>query len=264
MNRFPLFRRSLAGSWRSLLGWAAGILAALSLYLPLYPSLAGQDLQGLLQNLPPELINALGYDQLSTGAGYTQSTFFGLIGFVLFTIAAVSAGAGAIAGDEENGTLELTVAHAVGRVRLVLERAAAIVVRLLLLGGFAGLVVLAFNGPAQLGLDAPHVWAACTSLAGLSLLTACVALAAGAITGRRLWALGSAAAVAVAGYVLNAVANQNPDLDPLHPYSPYFWAFGHDPLVSGIDWAGTTALYGSSLLLVAVAAFALSRRDIGT
>ncbi|MCQ1956404.1 ABC transporter permease [Arthrobacter sp. zg-Y826] len=264
MSRFPLFTRSFAGSWRPLLGWAAGILAVLSLYLPLYPSLAGQDFQDLLQSLPPELISALGYDELTTGAGYTQSTFFGLIGFVLFTIAAISWGTRAIAGDEESGTLELLLAHAVGRVQLVLERSAAIVARLVLLGLFTGLAVLVFNRPAQLGLIPSHVWAGCAALIGLALLTASVALAAGAITGRRVWALAAAVAVAVGGYALNAVANQNPDLDYLHSWTPYHWAFGAGPLSNGADWAGLGTLYGTSALLVLLAALALTRRDIGT
>ncbi|MDM7989481.1 ABC transporter permease subunit [Arthrobacter sp. zg-Y877] len=264
MSRLPLFSRSLAASWRPLLGWAAGILAVLSLYLPLYPSLAGQDFQDLLQSLPPELISALGYDELTTGAGYTQSTFFGLIGFVLFTIAAISWGTRAIAGDEESGTLELVLAHAVSRVQLVLERSAAIAARLLLLGLFTGLAVLAFDRPAQLVLIPSHVWAGCAALVGLALLTASVALAAGAFTGRRVWALAAAVTAAVGGYALNAVANQNPDLDYLHSWTPYNWAFGASPLSNGADWAGLGALYGTSALLVLLAAFALTRRDIGT
>ena len=263
MSAAPVFARSLARSWRGFLGWAAAILAVLALYLPLYSSLAGQDLQELIQGLPPELVSALGYDDITSGAGYTQSTFFGLIGFVLFTIAAVAWGTWALAGDEESGTMELTLAHAVSRVRLVVERAAAVTVRLLALGVFAGLAVLAFNGPADLDLEAGNVWAASAALTGLALLTGAVAMAAGALTGRRVAAMGAAAGVAVAGYALNAVANQNPDLEVLHRVSPYHWAFGARPLADGADWAGLAGLYGAALLLFVVAALALDRRDIG-
>ena len=53
----PLFRRSLADTWRGLAGWTVGILAALFLYLPLYPSLAGNgQLQDIVNTLPPELV----------------------------------------------------------------------------------------------------------------------------------------------------------------------------------------------------------------
>ena len=42
MNRvLPLFRRSILDGWRGLVGWTVGILIALFLYLPLYPSFGG-------------------------------------------------------------------------------------------------------------------------------------------------------------------------------------------------------------------------------
>ena len=86
----PVFRRNLRDSWRSLLGWTVGLAAVLFLYLPLYPSLGGNgQLQDIISALPKELVETIGYDQISSGAGYTQSTFYGLMGFLLLTIAAV-------------------------------------------------------------------------------------------------------------------------------------------------------------------------------
>ena len=117
MNRvLPLFRRSIVDGWRGLAGWTVGILFALLLYLPLYPSFGGNgQMQEMVDMLPPELVRSLNYDQIGSGPGYAQATFFGLIGFVLVTIAAVGWGTGAIANDEENGQLELTLAHGVTR-----------------------------------------------------------------------------------------------------------------------------------------------------
>ena len=122
----PLFRRSLADGWRGLLGYSAGIAAVLAVYLPIYPSFGGNgQLEEMIGSLPPELVNTLGYEQIATGSGYVQATFFGLIGFVLITIAGVGWGNGAIANDEENGQLELTLAHGVTRGQLYAERTAA-------------------------------------------------------------------------------------------------------------------------------------------
>src|SRR5690606_28930200 len=104
----PVFRRSIRESWRGVLGWTIGLAAVLFLYLPLYPSLGGDGrLEEIVSALPKELVETLGYDQISSGAGYAQSTFFGLMGFLLLTIAAVIWGSAAIAGSEENGRLEL-------------------------------------------------------------------------------------------------------------------------------------------------------------
>ncbi|MBN9605936.1 MAG: ABC transporter permease subunit [Actinomycetales bacterium] len=259
----PLTRRALADSWRSLLVWALGVAGAVSLYVPLYPSIGGNaDMQALLDSLPPELIKTLNYEDIATGAGYVQSTFYGLLGFVLLVIMAAAWGTGAVAGDEEAGSLELTLAHGVGRVQLVLERALAILVKLLVITLVAGGLVLAYDAPAGLGLEVGDVAAMSASWLGLGVLCATAALALGALTGRRVWALTAGAGVAVVGYVLNALANQNADLDDLHAVSPYYWMVGASPLAEGWDGRGLALLWGISAALVAVAALALARRDL--
>ena len=143
----PVFRRWLAEGWRGLIGWAVGLTAVALVYLPLFPSMQSPELSGLIETLPPELVRTLGYENITSGAGYAQATFFGLIGFVLITIAGIGWGASFIAGAEESGRLELTLAHGVGRVQYALESAAALVVKLLALGLVALLVVWAVNGP---------------------------------------------------------------------------------------------------------------------
>ena len=68
--------------------------------------------------------------------------------------------------------------------------------------------------------------------------------------------------IAVLGYALNGIGNQNPDLDWLHLYSPYNWAFGNQPLLNGVDWGAVGLLGGIGLLLVALAVVGLNRRDV--
>jgi ABC-2 type transport system permease protein len=263
MNRFlPLLRRNLADSWRGLAGWTAGLLAALLLYLPLYPSLAGNgQLQGIIDTLPPELVQTLGYDEIGTGPGYVQATFFGLIGFVLVTIAAVGWGTGAIANDEENGQLELTLAHGVSRGQLFAERTAAVLVKLVWLTAISVVVVLALNGPAELGIDLGPLLAAATAFLGLAFLSAAAAISIGGISGRRTWALGAGAGVAVYGYALNALGNQGDDLGWLHDWSPYSWAFNTDPLTNGWDWR-IWLLFGVAGLLLLIGWLVFRRRDV--
>lgn len=79
----PILRRALTDGWRGLLGWTVGLAAVALLYLPLFPSMASPELTDVLDALPPALIETLGYRDIGTGPGYTQATFFGLIGFVL-------------------------------------------------------------------------------------------------------------------------------------------------------------------------------------
>jgi ABC-2 type transport system permease protein len=258
----PVLRRTLADSWRSTIGWAVGLAAAVSMYLPLFPSIGGAEMAELIESLPAEMVNTLGYDEIGTGAGYAQGTFYGLIGFVLLTIAACAWGATAIAGAEETGRLELTLAHGVSRTQYALESAVAILVRLVLLVGLSLLLVLAYNEPSELELEPGNIVAASAALLGLIMLIASVALAVGALTGRRAAGLGAGAGVAVVGYVLNAIGNQNDDLEWLHSFSPYDWAYANTPLRDGADWGGLTLLGAGVLLAIAVATVALRRRDV--
>ncbi|SBS70974.1 ABC transporter permease subunit [uncultured Microbacterium sp.] len=258
----PILRRALTDGWRGLLGWTVGLAAVALLYLPLFPSMQSPELTDLLDSLPPALVETIGYQNIGTGSGYTQATFFGLIGYVLLTIAAITWGAALIGGAEESGRLELTLAHGVGRASYALQSAAALIVKLAWLGLAAWLIIWALNGPAQLDLDAGKLWWTVAAWVGVGLVSATAALAAGGLTGRRAWSVGAGAGVAVAGYTLQAVANNSADLDGLRRFSPFDWAFGNAPLTNGLDGGGLALLLGVSALLIAVATLGLARRDV--
>lgn len=258
----PVLRRWLGDGRRALLGWSLAVAGVAGLYLPLFPSMQTPELASVIDSLPPELVRTLGYGDITSGAGYAQATFFGLIGFVLVTIAGVSWGAAFIGGAEESGRLELTLAHGVGRVQYALESAGALVLRLTALGAVGLVVVLALNGPSGLGLGAGHVLAATVAWVSLGILSASAALAVGAASGRRSWGVGAGAGVAVLGYVLQALANNSAELDALRWFSPYDWAFGNAPLANGFDGGGLALLWGTSAVLIAVATGSLARRDV--
>lgn len=260
----PLFGKVFTDSWRGLLGWCAGLVAAAFLYLPLYPSMSGAaGIQEVIDNLPPELIKTLNYDEIGTGAGYTQATLFGLLGFVLATIAATGWGAGALGGDEESGRLELTLAHGVTRVQVVVARFCAIAVKILALSAVLFAVVFLLNDSAELQIEVGNLLGTSLLFGGMSLLTASVALLGGVLTGRRIGGIAGGAAVAVLGYVFNALGNQSTTLEWLYFLSPYYWAFGASPLSTGANVATVVVFFAMSLLLAAAAAIALRQRDIG-
>lgn len=258
----PVFLRNLRESWSGLIAWSAGLAATLLLYLPLYPSMAASDdLQRLIDSLPAQLVSALGYEQIATGAGYTESTFYGLMGFLLLTIAAVAAGSSALAGEWESGRLELDLAHGIGRMPYTLGVAAAVLVRLLWLGLFSGLVVWALDEPSELGLQPGRIVGATLAVVGLAFLSAAVALLAGALTGRRSAAVGAGAGIAVFGYATHAVAGQSGDLEWLYLVSPYSWALRQQPLVDGPD-AAIGLVWLLAAACVVASALTLSRRDL--
>ncbi len=260
----PLFRRDLRGSRRGLLAWSIGLAVMAALYLPFYPSVGGSDaMQAYLGSFSPEVAALFGLDELGTGAGYVHATIYGLLGFLLLAIAGVSWGTASIAGAEESGDLELTLAHGVTRAQVVLERTLALLVKLLVLGAVTSLLVLAFDAPVGLGLEPTGLVAVTASLVLLCSVSGMVALAVGAVTGRRSAALAAGAAVSALAYALDAVAKTS-GTEAVAAISPYHWAFGAQPLASGFDWAGLAALAGLSSLLLAAALFVFVRRDVGS
>ncbi|NLG09806.1 MAG: ABC transporter permease subunit [Deinococcales bacterium] len=258
-----LLRRFLREHRRGLVGWSLGLAAVCFVYLPIYPSMAGPELSRLMEQLPEALLVAMGMTGPLDGAGYTHASVFGLVGTLLMIMAAVSWGTRAVAGDEESGAMELTLAHPVTRTELVWQRAVGVA---LLTGALAlavTLSLLVLSRPSQLGLVTTNVLATGAAFWGLGLLHGWVALAAGALTGRRSVALGAAGGLAVAGYLADAVGSQRVGLGWLGRLSPFDWAYGSEPLRHGLDASGLLLLGAVALLALVVAVWAFSRRDVG-
>ncbi len=259
----PLHSQVWKESWRGLTAWAVALAVVCAVYLPFHASISTQ-VMDLVNTLPPGLVKAIGYDQMVSGAGYTQATIFGLIGLVLASIAVVGWGTKAVAGDEESGTLELTLAHGVTRTRVVVERALGLVSRLVVLAVVALVMIVAMNAPAKLDLTPAAVLPGDAAFLGLTGLFGLAALAAGAATGRRSMALGVGGGLAVVSYVLNALGKQNAGWEWMAQVSPYGWAYRHDPLTTGWDWAGLGLLLAGWAVCLLVAIVGLRRRDVGT
>jgi ABC-2 type transport system permease protein len=261
-DRFPLFARGLSDSRRGIVGWTIAVAATSLMYLASYQTVASAKTSGI-NNLPEGVRVAFDLQDLSSGAGYVQSTVLGMLALVLITVAAVAMGAKAIAGDEESGSLELTLAHGVTRQQVLRQRGAAIVVQVGWLAAVVALAILAVTVPVHLGIDAGQAFAGALALAALALVYGAAALAAGAFTGRRVVALVAGVSVAVLSYLANTIGAVVDGVRWLQTVSPVHWAFADRPLANGVDWAGTGLLVLVATLLVAAGAWRLSRRDIG-
>lgn len=259
-----LFNRELRESWRGLLGWSLGVAAVVLMYIPLFPSIGGAELMdSYMTMLPAEFSELFGLDRMTDGPGYTQATYFGLTAYLLLAIAAIGWGTAAVASREEDGSLELTLAHGVTRWQVFAEGALALLVRLAVLASVGSLLIWALNGSAQLNLDLGNLAAATLALFLVAALAGLSSLAAGAISGQRSVATAAGAFVAVAAYVLDAVAGIA-DVPWLVRISPYNWAFGQDPITTGFNGSGLLLLAAACALVVALGGWMFNRRDIGT
>jgi ABC-2 type transport system permease protein len=243
---------------RSLGWWSLGLVAVVAVYvLPYRQYLASGVVNNNTDNA---LYEALGYD--ASPPGYLQGTVFALLGPLLVLMMAVSTGTRAVAGDEEAGTLDLLLAHPVSRTRLVLERFAALAAAVAWLGLVIWAATVAAVAAADLGVGAGRIAAATAGLVLLALDFGSVALAAGALSGRRGLTLGVAAALAAAAYLAWTLGPQLQVLAGIDRWSPFSWYLGGDPLRRGLDYGHLALLAAVSLVMGGLALWSLNRRDI--
>ncbi|MBI4259487.1 MAG: ABC transporter permease subunit [Actinobacteria bacterium] len=262
-----VFTRSLREQRRATAWWAIGLFGLAAMYASFWPSIreSADQFAEYMENLP-EAVRALFGGELDIGTpeGYMNAELFALMGPLLFTVVAVGAGARAIAGEEDRGTLDLLLSTPVARWRLVVDSFGAMAAQVALLG-----VVLwagAAGGSAVMGMDlSPLRLAQATLLTSLvGLVFGSTALLAGAATGRRGVAIGVAAALAVVTYALQALAVAVSALEPYRVLSPFHHSQAGQPLVSGLAAGHTAVLAAVPLVLIGVAVWAFERRDVAT
>jgi ABC-2 type transport system permease protein len=176
----------------------------------------------------------------------------------------IATGARAIGGSEEEGEVELLLAHPITRRQLVVERFLG-VVGLTTALGLVYAVLLFVLGPmfgALDGLRPVRLAAACAGAIALGLVHAAVAFTTGAVTGRRSTAVAVATSVAGAGYVLHGLLAAAGAPEASRFASPWFWFLRRNMLVEGVD-AVAFVLPLATVAVLFVAAWAVfDRRDL--
>ena len=250
---------------RGLVAWAAGLLLLVAMYVAIWPSIKGQpSISDFLQNMPEafrSLFATSGAD-MSTPVGYVQIELLSFMGPLLLILYAVMAGAAAVAGEEDSHTLDLLLANPISRSRLVLEKAAAMVLGTLGLAAVLGVGLVVEGSLADMQLPAGKVAAAMLHMALLALVFGSLALAIGAVFGHAVAARAVPVGVAVVTYVVNGLGPQVSWLEPLQKFSPFYQYIGHDPLRTGVSVAGIGVALGTIAVLVAVAVVGFRRRDV--
>jgi ABC-2 type transport system permease protein len=264
----PVLTQTLRRRRTSLAWWSLAVAGMCALLAVAYPTVRDNNqLDTTFANLPPgveALLGLSGGNPLSSPAGYLDSQFFANILPVMLLVFSIGLASWSIAGDEAAGSLELLLANPISRTRVALARLAALI---LLIAALAAVCVLSLIALAPAtgmnkGLPASHVAAATIATSLLALTFATVAFTVGAATGSRPAALGIASALAVAGYVLEGLAQQIHALHPTTVINPWHWLLANDPLQHGLTWR-TWALPLAATLILALAGLPrLAHRDL--
>lgn len=258
---------TLRGMRRSIAWWSAGLAGLVILMVAVYPSIRDNPLVQQLGTDYPEVLKEFvsfgGEFDYASPAGYLGAELFSMIVPLLLVIAAVAAGARAIAGEEEAGTLDLLLAMPVSRTRVVVQKLLALAGEMVLLGAVLFVVLWPATAIADMDVPVSRLAAGCVDAVLLALVFGALAVLLGAATGRRGIALGVSAAIAVLAYVVNGLAPLVGAFDAIRPASPWYQYVASDPLRAGLDPLHALALVAIALALAVAAVPLLRRRDIG-
>jgi ABC-2 type transport system permease protein len=257
-----VFLKSLRDQRRALVGWSLGVVLLVGLMAGIWPSFRDMpDLKDFLANYPEQFGRLFNIEAMTTAAGYLNAELFSIMLPVLFIIFGIARGARMIAGEEEAGTLEALLVTPVSPVRLLLHQAAALATALTVLGMV--LFAATIGSSALFGMDIPVSEAAVASLAMvlLGVEHGYLALAVGAVTGRRSVAIAVAAVVAILGYFLYIAGQLVDSMSGWQPVSPFHQAIHGGPIGGGLVASYWWMALASAVFVVA-ALPVFNRRDI--
>lgn len=237
----PVFTEVVMRQRRSFLLWSLALAAICAMYLSVYPSMGGESLNELVEDLPDEMVTALGYDRIGTAGGWVTSTVYSLLGPVLLLIFAINGGARLLAGEEEAGTLELEAAAPLSRTRMLVERAAGLIVLIVGLVAVVTVVCWTFITALDMEVSFSNLVAGSAGLLLLGLGFGLIAFGVGAATGNQSMAVGVSAALAVVAFIFDALGPVV-GVQWMSEVSPFYWYLGQDPLIEGVDWFGLAKL----------------------
>jgi len=260
-------RRALLDRRRSLTWWIVGSAIYAVVIVVSFPSVRGQDeLNDLMDDYPPELMALFAGGEttfdLTAAADYLNSQLFAFVLPLLLIILAVGFGAASVAGEEERGTLELVMSYPVTRGRVLLEKAAVLVVLVAILA--TATYVVTFGVGLIVDVDVALVDVA-LSLVGqilLGITFGFFALAVGAFSGSRVLAIAVASGVAATSYLVGSLAPVVSWLEPFKWVSLFYYATGDNPLANGLPLGHVIVLVGGAAAALAAAVVGFARRDL--
>ena len=259
-----VFLKSLRDQRRSLMFWGIGVAALALLTVLFYPSVKDVPEFSQLFEETEALarVFAGGFTDLTSPEGYLNSQLYSLLVPILFLIFAISRGSGAIAGEEEKGTLDILLSNPTTRLQVLIQQFAAMVVATSVLAFVLWLSVVIGGAIVDMDLSLWRTAQVTLSAMLLGVLFGTLALMLGSAFGKRGLSTGIAGALAVGTYFICALAPLAEGLEPVEKVFPFYYYIGADPLSNGLDLAHVGVLIAMTIALLIIAIVTFERRDL--
>jgi len=260
----PITRQELDDQRRGLVGWCIGLFLVAMLIALSWTAIKGASgIDKVAEDYPDAVKELFGLtDPLTSPSGYLNSQLFAYFLPVLMLVFAVGRGARLVAGDEEDGRMELLSSLPVSRSRLVLEKATTIVLALIPLVLTTFITLAALAPAVGLHVGTVGLAAACVGAGLVGAVGGSLALAVGAATGRRGIAVAVPSAYVALTYVLQGLAPTVHGLSWTKLLSPMYWSQHGNPVANGFSGPAVGVLVAAGAVLVAGAVRGFARRDL--
>ncbi|MEZ5322902.1 MAG: hypothetical protein R2698_12685 [Microthrixaceae bacterium] len=247
---------------RFTIGVGVGLAAYTVFIVALYPAMrhtTGLDELTKGNNPIAALFGAVG--SLTSPVGWMNANVFANVAPLLVLLVAVGYGAAAVGGQDEDGSLALLAVTGITRTSLLVGKIAALVVQAAFVAFAAGLATTA-GRLFDLPIPYPRLAGATLGLVLLGVDLGLVALLVGILTGRRGNAVGVAGGLAVAMYVVSAMAPVVGWLRPWRVTSLFYWSVGGSQLAEGLSTRSCSVLGLVAAILATASVAAFERADL--
>lgn len=259
-----LWQELRARKW-SILIWGLALCFFPVVYVGLYPSFADQ-MAGFSEMLNLEIYQAIGVSNMATFEAYMASTINNLIP-VMIAIYAVSAGTATLAGEEEDGRLELIVALPIPRWQIVTVKATALGIALFLIiaivSAGTALTLAYISNQVETAVTPLGVFTNLLSVWPLEMAFAMISLFLGAFCSTRRIANGLGALVVAASFLGNNLTGMIDSLESIRwLFLFHFYDASPDAILNGQVWSDMLILLAIAAVGFGLAVFFFDRRDI--
>lgn len=260
-----VFLKSMYDQRRSMLFWGLSMVLLALIMTLLYPSMGAASYGQYIEQLPEgfmELFTGGASLDFSTPVGFFNTELFSLMLPLLFIVFGIGLGTGAVAGEEDKGTLNFVLSLPIARRLFLLQKIGMIVVHMLVLGliSWVGLAI----GIVSVDIDLSLLRTAEATLAALllAMVFSSLALTLGCWRGSKGLAIGLSGGLAVLTYLLHALGTVIDWLEPYRVLSPFYHYVAPDTLSRGFDAVHILVLVALVLVFLTASFPLFERRDI--
>ncbi|HEX6195619.1 MAG TPA: ABC transporter permease subunit [Jiangellaceae bacterium] len=241
MSAVIVLRQMLKERTKSTIWWSAAFIVLTVAIGASYPTVREQAsaLDAFMESMDEGFLEMFGAadGSIASPVGFWNSNFYANLFPILLLVLGIGMAAWSIAGAEREGTLEPLLANPVRRSRVALGRYVGHAIVLAVVTAISTAVLIAFRGPWDYTeISVTEFVAAGVASLLLALLFTTITYAIGAATGRKGAAIAGGAGIAVATFVIFALAAFVEFFANLRWFSPWYWFLEPSPLADGWTW----------------------------